>query len=196
MTLPKKWRRISGGMDYRAWRRRSPILANWRQVGEGMVTIPVMYVHKRTNEVRYDKPKSEDELAQSIPEAVFDREYDRRVNTQEHGPPETLPEDWEQHENQEEVLTVWFKGTNPRQEPTGVCYDPPLKHKIVVKTLSNAAMYRDGLRRIPLGYKGTLVGCPEGLPVDPPLRLVEYPRAKKRRLEYEAKHGGPPVFFS
>ena len=173
MTLPKKWRRVSDGMDYRALKRKSPIRRNWEQVGKGMVRIPVVYVNKRTGEVRYDKPKSEDELAQSIPNGIFNTEYYHRLGTQEHGPPETLPEDWEQHENQEEVLAVWFKDTNPGHKPTSVCYDPPLKHQIVVKTLSNAAITREGIRR-GLDDKGLV------LTESRPLRRV----GKKNRLPF------------
>ena len=84
---------------------------HWERVSGGMACIPVVYVHKHTGEVRYDKPKSEDKLARSLADAALFKEYDHRVATNAHSPPETLLEDWERHEDQQEILTAWYQHT-------------------------------------------------------------------------------------
>jgi hypothetical protein len=119
---------------------------HWERVSGGMACIPVVYVHKRTGEVRYDKPTSEDKLARSLTDAALFKEYDNRVATNAHSPPETLLEDWERHEDQQEVLTAWYQHTKTGE----TCYDKPLKPADLAKSLSNAALNReiDNRRRL------------------------------------------------
>lgn len=116
---------------------------HWERVSGGMACIPVVYVHKRTGEVRYDKPKSEDKLARSLSDAELFKEYDHRVATSARSPPETLLEDWERHEDQQEVLTEWYQHTKTGE----TCYDKPLKPADIAKSLSNAALNRETNRR-------------------------------------------------
>ena len=122
---------------------------HWERVSGGMACIPVVYVHKRTGEVRYDKPKSEDKLARSLTDAALFKEYDHRVATNARSPPETLLEDWERHEDQQEVLTAWYQHTKTGE----TCYDKPLKPADIAKSLSNAALNRETNRRGRPGHR-------------------------------------------
>ena len=122
MTLPKNWRRVSGGT----------------------ACIPVVYVHKTTGEVRYDKPKSEATLARCLTDAALFGEYDFRVATDARSNQhETLPEDWEVHEGQEEVLTAWYENVKTGETR----YDEPKVGSEIAKGLSNEALNRETVRR-------------------------------------------------
>lgn len=118
----------------------------WKRVSGGMACIPVVYVHKRTGEVRYDKPMSESTHAWGLTDKALYEEYKHRVATNAHGPPETLLEDWERHEDQQEVLTAWYQHTKTGE----TCYDEPLNPTDLAKSLSNAALNReiDNRRRL------------------------------------------------
>ena len=121
MTLPKNWRRVSGGM----------------------LCLGCMYHNKRTGEWRYDKPESEAVLARRLTDAALFGEYDHRVATNARGPPETHPKDWKKEPADGEILTAWYENVKTGR----TCKDEPKIGAEIAKGLSNAALNRETVRR-------------------------------------------------
>jgi len=115
----------------------------WELVPNAMVCVGSLYENKRTGEVRYDKPKSEAQLARALPTSVLFKEYDHRLDTGAHGPPETRPKDWKKVHGVQEMLTAYY--LNLRTGKTRL--DEPLTSVAIAQSLSNAALNRETNRR-------------------------------------------------
>lgn len=115
----------------------------WKLVPNAMVCVPVLYENARTGEVRYDKPKSEAQLARALPTSVLFKEYNHRLDTGAHSPPETRPKDWKKVEGVQEMLTAYY--LNVRTGKTRL--DEPLTSAAIAQSLSNAALNRETNRR-------------------------------------------------
>ncbi len=115
----------------------------WELVPNAMVCVGSFYENERTGEVRYDKPKSEAQLARALPTSVLFKEYDHRFDTGAHGPPETRPKDWKKVEGVQEMLTAYY--LNVRTGKTRL--DEPLTSEAIAQRLSNAALNRETNRR-------------------------------------------------